>query len=127
MTSGVEQFLERMPDGLLSKVGENGSNLSGGQRQRIAVARALIRHKPILILDEGTSAVDMQTAYDIESKLLAIDDLTLITITHNLSENLLERYDQIIFMEDGIIAEIGNLTELLSKHAGFYHFVNLRK
>lgn len=125
--SGVEQFLERMPDGLLSKVGENGSNLSGGQRQRIAVARALIRHKPILILDEGTSAVDMQTAYDIESKLLTIDDLTLITITHNLSENLLEQYDQIIFMEDGIVAETGNLTELLSKHDGFYHFVYLQK
>lgn len=126
-TSGVEQFLERMPDGLLSKVGENGSNLSGGQRQRVAVARALIRHKPILILDEGTSAVDMQTAYDIESKLTEIDDLTLITITHNLSTDLLGRYDQIIYMEDGAVAEMGNLTELLSNQAGFYHFVNLQK
>lgn len=123
--SGVEQFLERMPDGLLSKVGENGSNLSGGQRQRVAVARALIRHKQILILDEGTSAVDMQTAYDIESRLLAINDLTLITITHNLSSDLLEQYDQIIYMEDGIVAEMGNLTELLSRKAGFYHLVNL--
>lgn len=126
-TSGVEQFLERMPAGLLSKVGENGSNLSGGQRQRIAVARALIRHKPILILDEGTSAVDMQTAYDIESKLLAIDDLTLITITHNLSADLLGQYDQIIYMEDGVAAETGKLTELLSKQGGLYHFVNLQR
>lgn len=126
-TSGVEQFLERMPDGLLSKVGENGSNLSGGQRQRVAVARALIRNKPILILDEGTSAVDMQTAYDIESRLLAIDDLTLITITHNLSADLLGQYDQIIYMEDGDVVDTGNLTELLSKQAGFYHFVNLEK
>lgn len=126
IASGVDQFLERMPDGLSSKVGENGSNLSGGQRQRVAVARALIRHKPILILDEGTSSVDMQTAYDIESKLLAINDLTLITITHNLRADLLEQYDQIIYMEDGIVAEMGNLTELLSKQAGFYNFVNIK-
>lgn len=127
ITSGVEQFLECMPDGLLSKVGENGSNLSGGQRQRIAVARALIRHKPILVLDEGTSAVDMQTAYDIESSLLAIENLTLVTITHSLSADLLEQYDQIIYMEDGAVAEIGSLTELLSKQGGFCNFVTLTK
>lgn len=72
------------------RVGENGSNLSGGQKQRIAVARALIRNKPILILDEGTSAIDMGTAYDIEDRLLQIEDLTLITITHNLRKELLE-------------------------------------
>ncbi len=125
--SGVDQFLERMPDGILSKVGENGSNLSGGQRQRVAVARALIRNKPILIIDEGTSSVDMQTAYEIESSLLAIDDLTLITITHNLSADILAQYDQIIYMEDGVVAEIGNLTELLSKQGGFYHFVSIQK
>lgn len=72
---------------MLYRVGENGANLSGGQKQRIAVARALIRNKPILILDEGTSAIDMKTAYDIESRLLQIKDLTLITITHNLKKN----------------------------------------
>lgn len=127
ITSGVDQFLEHMPDGLLSKVGENGSNLSGGQRQRIAVARALIRHKPILVLDEGTSAVDMQTAYDIESSLLAIENLTLVTITHSLNADLLGQYDQIIYMEDGAVAEIGSLAELLSKQGGFCNFVTLMK
>jgi ABC-type multidrug transport system fused ATPase/permease subunit len=127
ITSGVDQFLRRMPDGLWSKVGENGSNLSGGQRQRVAVARALIRHKPILVLDEGTSAVDMQTAYDMESSLLAIKDLTLITITHSLSADLLGQYDQIIYMEDGAVAEIGSLPELLSKQGGFCDFVNRMK
>ncbi len=127
ITSGVDQFLDRMPDGLWSKVGENGSNLSGGQRQRVAVARALVRHKPILVLDEGTSAVDMQTAYDMESSLLAIKDLTLITITHSLSADLLGQYDQIIYMEDGAVAEIGSLSELLSKQGGFCDFVNYMK
>lgn len=125
--SGVDQILMKLPDGILTLAGENGSSLSGGQRQRIAVARALIRKKQILVLDEGTSAVDMQTAYDIESTLLAIDDLTLITITHNLSEDLLELYDQIIYMEDGMIVEVGTLTELLKNKSGFYHFYTLQK
>lgn len=127
ITSGVGQFLKDMPDGLLSKVGENGSNLSGGQRQRVAVARALIRHKPFLVLDEGTSAIDMQTAYDIESRLLKIKDLTLITITHNLSADILKQYDQIIYMENGVVTDIGSLTELMSRQGGFYNFANLQK
>jgi ABC-type multidrug transport system fused ATPase/permease subunit len=126
-TSGISKFLDHMPNGISSMVGENGSCLSGGQRQRIAVARALIRHKPILVLDEGTSAVDMQTAYDIESRLLAIGNLTLLTITHNLSADLLGQYDQIIYMEDGIVAEIGSLTELLLRKGGFYEFANIEK
>ena len=82
--SGLTEFISKLPTGLQYRVGENGSNLSGGQKQRIAVARALIRNKPILILDEGTSAIDMQTAYDIENRLLKMEDLTLITITHHL-------------------------------------------
>lgn len=125
--SGVSQFLEQTANGLLTPVGENGSSLSLGQRQRIAVARALIRKKPILVLDEGTSAVDMQTAYDIESKLLMIKNLTLITITHNLSKDILERYDTIIYIENGCIMEIGNLQELLVKKAQFYRFFTLQK
>ena len=125
--SGVSKFLNDMPEGVLQKVGENGSNLSGGQRQRVAVARALIRRKPILILDEGTSAIDTQTAYEIENSLLAIDDLTLITITHNLQVELLEKYDQIIYMEDGFIKEIGNLQELMKKQGEFYYFMNFER
>lgn len=125
--SGVDQFLMKLPEGISSFAGENGASLSGGQRQRIAVARALIRKKQILVLDEGTSAVDMQTAYDIESRLLAINDLTLITITHNLSEDLLELYDQIIYMEDGRIVEVGKLDELLKNKSGFHQFYTLQK
>lgn len=124
ISSGVDQFIKDMPDELLTQVGENGSNLSGGQRQRIAVARALIRNKPILVLDEGTSAVDMGTAYDIESRLLSINELTLVTITHNLNSELLRKYDQIIYMENGIVAETGSLNELISKQGGFYRFIN---
>ena len=91
----MTEFISELPTGLQYRVGENGSNLSGGQKQRIAVARALIRNKPILILDEGTSAIDMQTAYDIENRLLKMENLTLITITHHLEQNLLDKYDEI--------------------------------
>ncbi len=123
--SGVDLFLGGMPDGLETFVGENGSSLSGGQRQRIAVARALIQNKPILILDEGTAAIDMQTAYSIESSLLALGDLTLITITHNMSPELLGRYDEIIFMRDGAVCETGSLEELLRRQGAFHSFYHL--
>jgi ABC-type multidrug transport system fused ATPase/permease subunit len=124
--SGVSKFLPQMPSGLNSPAGENGCSLSGGQRQRVAVARALIREKPILILDEGTSAIDMQTAYDIENSLLKVSDLTLITITHNMSQDLLGLYDCIIYMEDGRVAETGSLDELLARQSSFYHFFHLQ-
>ena len=125
--SGLLHFIEQVPNGLEYHVGENGNNLSGGQKQRIAVARALIRKKPLLILDEGTSAIDMQTAYDIESRLLAISDLTLLTITHNMSKDILELYDEIIFMADGRIIEHGTFETLIAKHAAFYDFYQLKK
>ncbi len=125
--SGLLHFIEQVPNGLEYHVGENGNNLSGGQKQRIAVARALIRKKPLLILDEGTSAIDMQTAYDIESRLLEISDLTLLTITHNMSKDILELYDEIIFMADGKIIEHGTFETLIDKHTAFYDFYQLKK
>lgn len=124
--SGVTMFLENEKT-LDTPVGENGNNLSGGQRQRIAVARALVQGKPILILDEGTSAVDMQTAYDIESQLLKISNLTVITITHSLNSELLKRYDQVVFMENGVISESGSFDSLINSKGRFYDFFNLKK
>lgn len=93
--SGVSQFLPGLSGGLYSRAGENGNLLSGGQKQRVAVARALIRRTPILIIDEGTSAVDQQTAYEIESRLLMQKDLTVITITHHMNPELEGSYDAI--------------------------------
>lgn len=123
--SGADKFINELEEGLDYLVGENGNNLSGGQKQRIAIARALIQRKPILILDEGTSAIDMQTGYDIEHRLLNLDDLTLITITHKMSEELLSLYDEIIFMEDGAIIEQGNFKDLIKKEEKFYNFYKL--
>ena len=120
--SGLTEFISELPTRLQYQVGENGSNLSGGQKQRIAVARALIRNKPILILDEGTSAIDMQTAYDIENRLLNMEDLTLITITHHLEQNLLDKYDEIFYMENGHIKERGSFKHLINTSSCFSEY-----
>ena len=123
--SGVSTFLNASRT-LETGVGENGANLSGGQRQRIAVARALIQNKPILILDEGTSAIDLQTAFDIESKLLDIDELTVITITHSFNPELLQAYDNVIFIAQGQ-STMGTFEELLANNDTFAHFFMLHK
>ncbi|WP_414732801.1 ABC transporter ATP-binding protein [Acetobacterium carbinolicum] len=124
--SGVEMFLGEEKS-LDTSVGENGNNISGGQRQRVAVARALVQGKPILILDEGTSSVDMQTAYDIESQLQKIAELTVVTITHSLNPELLNGYNQIIFMETGTILETDTFANLMSAKGPFYDFFSLKK
>lgn len=94
--SGVHKFITQFAEGAEYQVGQRGEFLSGGQKQRIAIARALIRNTSFLVLDEGTSALDMQTAMEIESELMAIPDLTLLTITHNLRKP--EEYDHIFDM-----------------------------
>ena len=91
--SGVTKFMDQFPEGAEYQVGQRGEFLSGGQRQRVAIARALIRQTPFLILDEGTSALDAQTAEEIEAELMSIPDLTVLTITHNLRSP--EKYDEI--------------------------------
>lgn len=126
-SSGLHDFLEQIEGGLSYLLQENGANLSGGQKQRIAVARALIRQKPLLILDEGTSAIDMQTANDIEGRLLKKESLTLITITHAMKPELLGCYDQIIYMENGCIIEMDSFHNLMKKQDKFYKFFQGRK
>lgn len=123
--SGVDMFLGEEKN-LDTLVGENGNRLSGGQRQRIAVDRALVQGKQILILDEGTSAVDMQTAYDIESQLLKIEGLTVITITHALNPEILSAYDRIVFMEDGRIMEMDSFQNLVEKKGAFADFYSVK-
>lgn len=125
--SGVAKFMSQLTDGLNTSVGENGKNLSGGQKQRVAIARALIQQMPILMLDEGTSALDLQTAYDIERTLLGIGELTVITITHKLSEEILSQYDEIIVMDRGQIVEAGTFDELVQRQGAFYKLYTLKQ
>ena len=113
-------LINRLPKGIDSLVGENGNKLSGGEKQRIAIARALINDTQILILDESTSALDNETAYNLENSLINLDDLTLITITHKLIKNILVNYDEIIVMKNGAVIEKGNFEELIDLKGYFY-------
>lgn len=93
--SALTGDLVSMPDGLDTIVGEEGRNLSGGQKQRVAIARALIHNRSILLVDEGTSALDQKNADIVEQSLLSNPDLTLILISHHLIEEGKQRFDKV--------------------------------
>ena len=114
----VMEFVEHLPNGLDTQIGESGLSLSGGQRQRIAIARAFLKNAPLLILDEATSALDNQSERLIQQAIENLmTDRTSIIIAHRLST--IEQADQIIVLEQGRIAESGNHQNLLNA-AGLY-------
>jgi len=114
----IMDFIKQLPEGLNTMVGENGLLLSGGQRQRIAIARALLKNAPILILDEATSSLDTEAEFYIQKALETLmRQRTTIVIAHRLST--VERADKIIVIEKGRIVETGTHQELLN-HQGTY-------
>lgn len=100
--------------------GENGSGLSGGEKQRISIARSLLKHAQVLLVDEATAALDAQTAFHVSNAILDLKDITRIVVTHALDENLLKRYDCILTLKNGILTESGTFTDLMDKKGYFY-------
>lgn len=100
--------------------GENGSGLSGGEKQRISIARSLLKKSQVLLVDEATAALDAQTAFQVSNAILDLNGLTRIVVTHALDGNLLKRYDCVLALKNGSIAEAGSFDELMEKKGYFY-------
>jgi ATP-binding cassette subfamily B protein len=109
----AHEFIERLPDGYDTRVGERGVKLSGGQRQRVAIARVVLRDPPLLVLDEATSAVDTETEFLIQRSLDSLSERrTTLAIAHRLST--VKDADRILVVEDGEITERGSHEDLLA-------------
>jgi subfamily B ATP-binding cassette protein MsbA len=120
--AGALEFIEKMPQGFDTMIGENGVRLSGGQRQRLAIARALLANAPVLILDEATSALDTQSERIVQDALETLrKDRTTLIVAHRLST--VQQADRILVFRDGQIVEQGTHAELLAGN-GIYQQLN---
>ena len=124
--ANISEFIDSLPDGYDTKVGEKGLKLSGGQKQRIAIARAILRNPKILILDEPTSALDIESETKITSALKEVmKNRTTIIIAHRIST--VRDAEKIFVFKEGKIVEEGNYQELISKKGEFKKMVELHK
>jgi ATP-binding cassette, subfamily B, bacterial MsbA len=119
------EFIEQLPDGFDTMIGENGVLLSGGQRQRLAIARALLRDAPLLILDEATSALDNESERKVQAALQNLmHTRTTVIIAHRLST--IEHADRIVVLDGGRVMEVGRHAELLARDGIYTHLYRLQ-
>ena len=117
-SADAHEFVSKLPKGYDTVIGEKGVGLSGGQKQRISIARALAKQAPILVLDDSTSALDMETEHQIQQELKDMKGVTKIIIAHRISA--VRHADEIIILQDGKIAERGTHETLLKKKGLYY-------
>ncbi|GAB2501898.1 lipid A export permease/ATP-binding protein MsbA [Arenimonas alkanexedens] len=119
-SANAAEFIDRMPEGMASRIGENGGLLSGGQRQRLAIARAILKDAPILILDEATAALDTESERLVQDALnRLIPEHTTLVIAHRLST--VEHADQVLVLDGGQLVEQGTHAELLARGGLYAH------
>lgn len=117
-SADAHEFVSKLPKGYDTVIGEKGVGLSGGQKQRISIARALAKQAPILVLDDSTSALDMETEHQIQQELKDMKGVTKVIIAHRISA--VRHADEIIILQDGKIAERGTHETLLGKKGLYY-------
>ncbi len=123
--ANADEFIVQMPQGYDTNIGDRGAKLSGGQRQRLAIARAVLKNPPILILDEATSSLDTESERLVQDALLKLmKNRTSIVIAHRLST--IQHADQIVVLQSGKIVERGTHSELLSKKGLYSHLCKLQ-
>ncbi len=124
-TANAMEFIAKLPEGLNTTVGEKGVKLSGGQRQRLAIARAVLKNPPILILDEATSSLDTESEMKVQSAIESLmKDRTAIVIAHRLSTII--NADQILVIENGRIVEKGRHEDLLGNNGPYKHLYEIQ-
>lgn len=118
-------FIEKLPDGYQTVIGENGSTLSGGECQRLSIARALLKDAPVILLDEATASLDVDNETEIQEAISRlIKGKTVLVIAHRM--RTVENADKIVVLADGVVAESGTHAELMQKNGLYARLVNLQ-
>ena len=118
-----EEFIRRLPDGYHTRIGENGSTLSGGERQRLSIARALLKDAPVILMDEATASLDVETLVQ-EAISNLVKDKTVLIIAHRM--RTVAGADRIVVLKDGLVAEQGTPRELMDRNGVYRHMAELQ-